>query len=123
MSFASGIAGYAQRTGLSIDNAVIAICAEVSTNIIQRSPVKSGRFRGNWYASINDVSSETSETRNGEQAISDALLKAQKASGAIFTLSNNLPYGLKLEYGSSKQAPSGFLRISVAEAETALKRL
>jgi len=121
MSFASGISGYAKRTGLSIDNAVVAICTQASVNIIKRSPVKTGRFRGAWFASINDISTQTSETRTENEAISDAILKAQKASGAIFMLTNNLPYGKNLEYGSSKQAPAGMVRITVEEISTSLK--
>jgi len=122
-SFSSDIAKYAKKTGLSIDNAVIAVCAEASTSIIKRSPVDTGRFRSNWFASINDISTQTSETRTEGEAIADSILKAQKASGAIFTLSNNLPYAIKLEFGSSKQAPQGVLRITADEIETSLRRL
>jgi len=121
MSFASGIAGYAKRTGLSIDNAVIAVCAEASTSIIKMTPVDTGRARGNWYATIGESSTETSETRRDTDATSVAISTAQKASGKVFFLSNNLPYIRGLEYGRSKQSPSGFMRITVEKITTSLK--
>jgi len=121
MSFASGIAGYAKRTGLSIDNAVIAVCTEASVNIIKKTPVDTGRARGAWFASINDISSEVSETRSENEAIISAIMTAQKASGVIFTLTNNLPYIRGLEYGRSKQSPAGMVRLTVEEISTSLK--
>ena len=124
MSFASGIAGYAKRTGLSIDNTVIHICAEASTSIIEMTPRKSGRAAGNWYATIGEASTATSKTRRDTDATSVALSTAQKASGKVFYLTNNLPYIIPLEYGHSKQArnPNGMVRITVEKITTSLKR-
>jgi hypothetical protein len=42
-------------------------------------------------------------------------------AGSIFYLTNNLPYGERLEYGYSKQAPSGMVRITLAEYEKILR--
>jgi len=121
MSFGASIAGYAKRTGLSIDNALVTICAEASTNIIKMTPVDTGRARGNWFATIGEASTNTSETRNESDAITGAIVTAQKASGKVFFLSNNLPYIRGLEYGRSKQAPSGFMRLTVEKINTSLK--
>lgn len=67
-------------------------CREISTRIVLRTPVDTGNARRNWEASGID-----------EQ---------------VYTFLNALtktPYIRRLEYGWSKQAPQGMVRISVAE--------
>ena len=98
-TFSAGLANYAKKTGLSIDKAVIAICAKASTSIIKKTPFDTGRARGNWYATIGMVSNETSETRTENDAKSDALATSKESSGKVFYLTNNLDYIHKLEYG------------------------
>ena len=98
-TFSAGLANYAKKTGLSIDNAVIAICAKASTSIIKKTPVDTGRAKGNWYATIGLPSTETSETRRANDATMDAKATAKIASGKVFYLTNNLDYIRKLEYG------------------------
>jgi len=121
-TFASGIKGYAKRTGLSIDKAVIAVCAKASTEIIRKTPVDTGRARGNWFATIGNTSTDTSEVRTDGEAIGDAITTSMKASGNIFYLTNNLPYIRRLEYGYSKQAINGMVRLTIAEIEQDLQR-
>lgn len=120
MSFSADIANYAQKTGLSIDKAVVSVCAQATTSIIKRTPIDTGRARGNWYPSIDMVSSETSETRTSGEAIASGIATAQKASGHIFNLTNNLPYINGLEMGNSKQAPLGMVRLTAEEIEKQL---
>jgi len=119
-TFASGISNYAKRTNSSIDNAVTQICATASDLIIRKTPADTGRARGNWFATIGAPSTETSETRRANDATMDALATSKIASGNIFYLTNNLPYIRRLEYGYSKQAIKGMLRISVAEIQNDL---
>ncbi len=70
------------------------------------TPVRSGRARANWFCGVNaennssDESIEYDDSRAGE-AFSAAV------PGDVLTVSNNLPYILKLEQGSSGQAPFG----------------
>jgi len=67
-----------------------------------RTPVKTGRLRGNWQCSLNMPLSGEIETGGGV-----ALSKAQSTTaGAKITdsiyLVNNLPYAQKIENGSSE---------------------
>ncbi len=92
----------------------------LTSRIIKRSPVDTGRFRNNWNASINSMNQTTTETvdRSGASAINKARATINTLEmGSTFYLSNNLPYAQRLEYGWSDQAPSGMLRISVAELQ------
>lgn len=133
MSFSADIARYAQKVGLEEEEAVVAVCSKLTTMVIEKTPVDSGRARGNWFASIDNYSTATSDSRTQSAAMADGLSKAREASGKVFTLTNNLPYILKLEYGLysgsgprtingfSTQAPAGMARTSIAELKNALK--
>ncbi|QHF03338.1 HK97 gp10 family phage protein [Pseudomonas asturiensis] len=76
--------------------------------IILRSPVDTGRFRGNTTVTVGSpVFSNTADVdKNGSATLS----KGQQAlSGlkpySIIYIQNNLPYAERLENGHSKQAP------------------
>jgi hypothetical protein len=123
MSFSSDISKFADKAKLSNERAAVAVCSKVTSLVIDKTPVLSGRLRGNWFASIDSYNDSTSEDRTGSDALSDGLSKAQKASGHIFTLSNNLNYAYRIEFlGHSKvKAPNGMARVSVAEVANSLK--
>lgn len=88
--------------------------------IILRTPVKTGRARGNWQCTIGSPAGGTlyTEDQSGAKAVSamQARVLAWKAvSGVSILLTNNLPYIGKLEHGSSIQAPNGMVGLTVAE--------
>ena len=98
---------------------------EMSSRIIKRSPVDTGRFRGNWNASFNaPVKSVSNKTdSSGAASLSKtANLLVNFEMGQTFYLTNNLPYSLKLEFGSSKQAPGGMVRLTAAEFDAEIKK-
>lgn len=119
MSFASDLANYAKKTKLGIDKAVVAINAQITTDIIENTPADTGRAKGNWFASFEASSNETTESTHSQ--LNDALAKANNSAGKVFYLTNNLPYINRLEYGWSKQAPSGMVRVSIKNANKALR--
>ncbi len=98
----------------------------LSSRIIKESPVDTGRFRGNWQASIGSpVLSTTSRLDStGAGSINDAAVTLQGLKlGQTFYLTNNLPYARRLEYGShSKQAPNGFLRINLQRVQLEINK-
>jgi hypothetical protein len=97
----------------------------LSSRIIKESPVDTGRFRGNWQASIGSpVLSTTSRLDStGAGSINDAAVTVQGLKlGQTFYLTNNLPYARRLEYGYSKQAPSGFLRINLQRVQLEINK-
>ena len=106
---------------------------KLAERIIKRSPVANpstwkkprkgyvgGRFRNNWQASVNTINFAANESPDRSGAASTTKAKRVTDSleiGATFYLSNNLPYAQRLEYGWSDQAPSGMIRLSVAELQ------
>lgn len=121
MSFGGDVSAYAKKTGLTIDNAVVAICSEATRRIITKTPVDTGRARGNWFASINEVHGGTDEGRREGDAIIQGVILAQNAGGKVFNLTNNLPYINGLEHGRSGQAPAGMVRVTAVEIDKQLK--
>ena len=105
-----------------IDDAIALIAMDSLRGIVMKSPVDTGRFRGNWIVSKNTPDAKSSEMtdKNGGQTIT-------KGSGVINTfkvdtdsriiIQNNLPYANRLENGWSKQAPNGMVALTVAEMQ------
>lgn len=76
-----------------------------------------GRFRGNWQFSIDTPADGVLDQIDPSGNVSVAVLRAQVQSltiGQTAYLVNNLPYAVPLEYGHSKQAPGGMVRITLA---------
>lgn len=76
-----------------------------------------GRFRGNWQFSIDTPADGVLDQVDRSGNVSIAVLKAQVEAltiGQTAYIVNNLPYGIALEYGHSKQAPSGMIRVTLA---------
>ncbi|MDD2005145.1 HK97 gp10 family phage protein [Pseudomonas putida] len=83
--------------------------------IVLRSPVDTGRFRGNTMVSIGVPVFATTDNvdKDGAATIAagQAVLLGLKPYTRIF-LQNNLVYAEKLENGHSKKAPNGVFGIS-----------
>lgn len=82
--------------------------AALSTKVIARTPVDTGRLRKSWTPARNRF--DTSNSGGDVAAVASSL-----NTGDIFTLINAQPYARRIEYGHSGQAPGGMLRVSVAE--------
>ena len=95
-----------------------------ASRIIKRTPVKDGTLRGNWQASIDQPVITTIDRidPNGAAAATDTAREGQRVKiGAVFYMTNNLPYAAAIEFGSSKQAPEGMMRIEVLETAAAIQ--
>lgn len=112
------LAGYAEEM-------VRGTLFSLANRIIKESPVDTGRFRGNWQASLNTPKQGKLQRldKSGASAINDMSSVVMGLNmGQTFYLTNNLPYARRLEYGYSKQAPSGFLRINVMRVQSELQK-
>ena len=88
--------------------------------IIKLSPVDTGRFRGNWQASINvpkqDVlyTDATSAITKTDDVVSHT--QSYTLDDTLY-LTNNLPYAAPLENGHSKKRGSGWVAAVCLEAK------
>lgn len=92
----------------------------VYSRVIRKSPVDTGRFRGNWIISIGKPLATTFDQFNKNASVfinnNPAAIESFNVDrDSKLIIQNNLPYAEKLEQGSSKQAPSGMLDISIRE--------
>lgn len=99
--------------------AVRKVMLETFSRVVMKSPVDTGRFRANWQSGIGKYSTETSEETDKNGAITigkiSTIIDGVKLDGRHVYLVNSLPYATQLEYGSSKQAPAGMVRTTLAE--------
>lgn len=84
-----------------------------------------GRFKNNFQCGIGVINTDTSAApdKGGAGSISRtvSVLQGWKLGQAIY-LTNSLPYAKRLEYGWSQQAPSGMVRLTVADFHNSLAK-
>ena len=117
MSFALDVSKFVEKAKKNPEKVMRQVSIKLFSAIIKASPVDTGRFRMNWMASGGIPASGTTDAvdKSGNIAIGNAtgfVLKA--ADWGEFTLTNNLPYAQRLEYGWSQQAPAGVVRTNVS---------
>lgn len=114
--FSAAFARQVKAIQLKLDAIPGKVALELLGSLVEKSPVDTGRFKANWTVSDLKPGSTIPDPRDGIEA-----LKSFKPGNSIF-ISNNLPYARKLEYGWSKQAPSGMVRLTVQEAPELIRK-
>lgn len=117
MSFALDVSKFVEKAKKNPETVMRQVSIKLFSAIIKASPVDTGRFRMNWMASGGTPASGTTDAtdKSGNTATGNATSFVLKASDwREFTLTNNLPYAQRLEYGWSQQAPQGFVRTNVS---------
>ncbi len=98
---------------------------QLQSSMVEKSPVDTGRFRGNWNCGIGAVDVGTTDSVDPSGGVvmgrTVTALNKWKLGDTIF-LTNSLPYARPLEYGHSKQAPQGMVRLTIVEYGAALER-
>jgi hypothetical protein len=114
--FALDISAWVAKAKGNADQVVRKIDLDVATSVIMGTPVRTGRARANWFPSIGTPSDAVGDQvdRSGSATVERAnALIAQQQGGHVFYLTNNVPYIVPLEQGSSKQAPAGMVMVTV----------
>lgn len=100
-----------------VSRATRALALRALSGVVMRTPVDTGRARGNWQVSIG-------QPRGGETGLLDkggnaaiasgsAIIAAQRAFQTI-VIENNVPYITRLNDGHSKQAPKLYVETVLA---------
>jgi PAS domain-containing protein len=119
-TFELDISRFVQKVQGRMDTAVRRLALEAFQRVVFKSPVDTGRFRGNWQLAIGSIPDGVLEIddREGTMTVNRATAAASGAkAGDIIYLANNLPYARRLEYGWSGQAPAGMVRPTIAEMQ------
>lgn len=123
-AFKRRFAALLERAGEKAELVVRKVALEMHTSLVMKSPVDTGRFRGNWvmqYAATPLVGTKTDKEGGATVAAAEAVLSTFQLGQKIY-MTNSLPYAIPLEYGSSSQAPGGMVRITLAEFNQYLKK-
>lgn len=116
--FSAAIDKWVEKAGDNLDIVVRKVSLDMFRKVIVKSPVDTGRFKGNWQVAIGSIPAGTVEIddKSGTATIAKVTAETlQMKAGDVITLANNLPYARRLEYGHSKQAPAGMVRTTVQE--------
>lgn len=117
-SFELDIARFVEKAKGNVDLVVRKVALDLFKRVIMKSPVDTGRFRGNWQVAIGSIPAGTLQIddKAGTATIAKVTAATMRLqAGQVITLVNNLVYARALEYGHSKQAPNGMVRLTVTE--------
>ena len=117
-AFKAGFQRLLAKVGDRAEDTVRVFALQIGNELIRRSPVDTGRFRGNWQIGLNNIEHNTSSSPDKDGGTATARLSARLASwkaGETINITNSLPYARRLEYGWSQQAPQGMVRLTVVD--------
>lgn len=92
---------FADEVGDELDRTYRKFAIDCYNNVIALSPVDTGRYKNAHHISIGERS--LGENGGGVELV----LGIPNHTYPLIYIQNNLPYGLRLEHGHSKQAPTG----------------
>jgi len=129
MGFKEDFAAMMKRAAGKEDVYIRASALALGSAIVAKSPVDTGRFKGNWQYGAGAVNFAVDASPNkaplndpGDISKISLGLQGWKRGQNIF-ITNSLPYAKRLEYDAwSKQAVAGMVRISVMDWKAQLKQ-
>lgn len=123
-TFSSDLRKFAEATGKSLDATCRGVAIKWFSSTVMSTPVDTGRLRGNWMLTRDHPSAAISLRLDptGTTAVSD-ITQRVGGVGTVNYLTNNLPYAESIEYGHSKQAPDGMVRVNFARIKTIISNV
>jgi len=132
MSFNSQIKSFNDKTQKAASAVFRGTALSLFGKIVKRTPVGNrstwkgkaskgytgGRLRANWQVQINTPADGevNKEDKNGGKSIDNGNANMARAKiGDSIYITNNLPYADVIENGRSDQAPSGMVKVTIAE--------
>ncbi len=107
-NFTLDITRFVEHTGASFDVVVKKVVLDISRSVIRKSPVDTGRFKGNWQYATGSAPTGEVETTDTSGSVTLANIAGQipaHPAGLVHYIVNNLPYAQALEDGHSIQSP------------------
>ena len=111
------------ETNMNLTAQLVAIAIDQA--VVLATPVDTGRARANWQVSV--IKAETDVVNGTDPGGSATISKganviSRKRLGQDIFITNNLPYIVPLNEGSSAQAPAMFVERAVAEGQRVAQR-
>jgi len=135
MSFSLELKNFTNKAEKNSEKIFRGTAISLFGRIIKRTPVDSGRLKGNWQVDVNqpatgnveNIDATPVETMSGGSAIKiQAGIGKPSLSDTIYMV-NNLSYAKTIERGrignkGSSQAPSGMVAVSLTEFKRVLEK-
>lgn len=115
VQFRADLRKFAKAIDASVEQVMRIIVLEAFARIVMRSPVDTGRFRSSW--TIQESFPNTVVKPDAKYPPPSPPSFALSGPFTIVWINNSLPYAERLEFGYSKQAPAGMVRLTAAEME------
>ena len=117
MSFAGDIGKANDAIAEALRHKLRSSAIAVLSSVVKRTPVDTGRLRGNWQVDVNSAPSGVVEEGMAHQTINAGKRKINKAKGGdTIYIVNNLPYANAIEWGHGENnEPGGMVGVTVAE--------
>jgi len=123
-TFNRSLQAYITAVGANVEAAVKKAAVDLVVDIAVLSPVDTGRFRSGWFPFI-EAYGGSAPPPSGPNVSAEAMAEGQeqgsyeesrdeRAGSFGVTITNAVRYGIYLEYGHSRQAPQGMVRLSMA---------
>lgn len=110
------IKSFVKGTELDTSAALQYVTREVGIRVVARTPIDTQRAVAGWSAAGRNLNFDVPSSQYS-QAGDSSYRQRLTGSNQYIEFTNNVPYIIYLEYGWSKQAPLGMMRISVAEVK------
>lgn len=117
VTFRKSIADWITSVDKAIPDVVSGTVIKAANAIVDLSPVDTGRFKANWQITANSPAAQSLNEydQTGGQTKTYLARQARAVAAAqgtkVIYITNRLDYASDLEYGSSRQAPTGVLGV------------
>lgn len=120
MSFALDMSKFTAKTEKQLSQIVRKTAIGLFSAVMKGTPVSSGRARGAWMFSVNKFDNTTPIDIRSDSVVQSEIIAGASSykAGDTLTFANNVDYIERLEYGWSKQAPQGMVRLNVMRFQT-----
>lgn len=124
-SFNVDLEKFAKATDLELETVVRKVAFDLYKGITQKTPVDTGRAKGNWNIGLGTIDSSVNQsaTSTPQGQVGFANLPREGAGKRPIYITNNLPYINKLENGSSKQAPTGMVALTMSSIQRSMRNV
>ena len=118
-NFALDMSHFINHAGTNINTITKKVVLDVMRSVIRKSPVDTGRFKGNWQYGVNEMPTGVTDIHDESGQGTIAHITGQippQAAGKLHYIVNNLPYSIALENGHSSQCPPhGMVGLTISE--------
>lgn len=123
-SFAAQLQAFSDMVQEDADEVFRIVATEVGQSVINLTPIDTGRALSNWNAGIDSPDDTYRETEDPLDNRTSTRLAAEFQGlrfGQKAYITNATPHIPFLEYGSSRQAPSGMVRVTLARLDNIVR--